>query len=338
MRILSLIAVVILAALVAAGCGSDSKASPRLCSVNGSSFDQRAFDQLLDQQKRAYKASSQKFPAKGTSERKAAEQQIIDTLVQQTLLAQIAADLDVKVTDKQVDERVDELIDTAFEGDRARYEKEIAKQGMTESIVHENVRQQLINEKVFAKLGEDIKLTEKQIHKSFDETSELYNVPSSRKVAHILVADAKTAARVRKLAMADPDNTRLFASLAKKYSTDKTTSSLGGQLTVEKGQTTPAFDQAAFALRTGEVSKIVHTEYGYHIIQAMADVQPARRKPYKEVRSAVASTLRQSMQTERLQKLLTSKQEKAKVSCEHGYSWKAPASASDSKSKAAARP
>ena len=65
-----------------------------------------------------------------------------------------------------------------------------------------------------------------------------------------------------------------FTALAKKYSTDTSTSALGGRLPggITTGQTLPAFDRAAFSLKTNEISAPVQTQYGWHVIQPTSDV------------------------------------------------------------------
>lgn len=317
----SMILSVAVAALIAAGCGSDSKPSSdkSVCTVNGQPVSQALFDQVIDQTTRSFKSSNQTVPKKGTPERDTFNQQVVNTLIQQELLSQVADDLGVRVTKKQVQERIDALVESTFKGDKAKYQKQLKQQGLTQESVKRNIRQQLLNEKVFTLLGADIKPTDAQLRKAYNEQKERYDVADSRDIAHVLVASPKLAATLRTQIAAKPGS---IAALAKKYSADPASAAQGGKLTVNRGQTTEAFDIAAFALKTGEVSKVVHTEYGYHVIVALSDVRDGKNQTFAQVRDTVEAVYRQDRQNAQLQKLLSAKQDKAKVKCSGGYKWK----------------
>ena len=82
-----------------------------------------------------------------------------------------------------------------------------------------------------------------------------------------------------------------FEDLAKKYSEDTTTKDKGGDLGwIVRGQTVPAFEQAAFNLSKGSVSDLVQTQYGLLIIKVL-DKETAHTKPFEEVRASISSTL-----------------------------------------------
>ena len=66
-----------------------------------------------------------------------------------------------------------------------------------------------------------------------------------------------------------------FEALVKKYSTDTGSKSNGGKYTANRGQSVPEFDEAAFKLKTNEISKPVKTQFGYHIIEPLADTSHA---------------------------------------------------------------
>ena len=67
-----------------------------------------------------------------------------------------------------------------------------------------------------------------------------------------------------------------------------------GKLTITKGETVAPFDKVAFSLKTGETSPPVHTQYGWHIIQALSAVKPAKVTPLASVKQSIESTLLQT--------------------------------------------
>ena len=92
-----------------------------------------------------------------------------------------------------------------------------------------------------------------------------------------------------------------FADLAKKNSDDPGSGQQGGDLGwVVRGQTVPDFEKAAFSLKPGELSGVVTTEYGYHIIQVM-EKEPARVKPFEEVKAGLATDLKKQDVAEKMQ-------------------------------------
>ena len=101
---------------------------------------------------------------------------------------QKAEDLDIEVTDKQVDDRLAQIKKQYFGGDKKKYEKQLKEQGLTEAQVRSDIRGQIISEKIFAKVTNDVKVTDEQIEKYYEEKKATqYSQPESRDVRHILV-------------------------------------------------------------------------------------------------------------------------------------------------------
>lgn len=86
-----------------------------------------------------------------------------------------------------------------------------------------------------------------------------------------------------------------FAALAQKHSQDESTAAAGGDLGFfSRGAMVGPFEQAAFALQPGEVSGVVETTFGYHIIK-LEEKKPERLRPLEEVREEIAGELQQEM-------------------------------------------
>ena len=108
--------------------------------------------------------------------------------------------------------------------------------------MRKDIRRSSSPEKIFKKVTEDVKVTDEEIEKYYEENKAQYSQPESRDVRHILV---KTKAQADELYDAAPGGAD-FAALAKKYSQDTGSKANGGKLTISKGQTVAPFDQTAF--------------------------------------------------------------------------------------------
>jgi peptidyl-prolyl cis-trans isomerase D len=137
------------------------------------------------------------------------------------------------------------------------------------------------------------------LRKYYDDNIQRYRTDAEVRASHILVnapkdASAADKAKAKQKAQellaqvkAHPDQ---FAQIAQKNSEDPGSAGKGGDLGYfARGQIAggKAFDDAAFGLKKGEVSDIVESDFGYHIIQA-TDVKPAVTKPFDEVKDALA--------------------------------------------------
>jgi peptidyl-prolyl cis-trans isomerase D len=129
------------------------------------------------------------------------------------------------------------------------------------------------------------------------------------KVRHILIkADSKASDAEKKAALAKAEDVLKqlkaggdFAALAKKYSDDPGSKEKGGDLDfLVAGQTVPEFDKMAFSLPPHQLSPIVTTQFGYHIIEVM-EKDPARVKPFDEVKDGLLAELRKQTVTEKMQ-------------------------------------
>lgn len=141
-----------------------------------------------------------------------------------------------------------------------------------------------------------------------------YHVDEQVKVRHILIsapkgADSRTDAAAKAKAQALLDQIRKgadFAALAKANSQDPGSKDSGGELGYVKRnhQMVPQFEAAAMALKPGQTSDLVHTDFGYHIIQAEARDEP-HDKPLSEVAGEIRPILEQQKAAGALQGLVS---------------------------------
>ncbi len=152
-------------------------------------------------------------------------------------------------------------------------------------------------------------ITDAALHKQYQDNLDNYRVPERVDVRHILI---KTQGKPKNQwpqlkAKAEDILKQLqhggnFAQLAKKNSDDPGSAEKGGELGwITRGQTVPNFDKTAFSLKAGELSGIVETEYGYHIIQA-EQKEAAHVKPFDEVKSQLLAEAQKDAATANLKK------------------------------------
>lgn len=318
------ILVAALAVLVAAGCGgSDDESVPTgvVAVVDGIEISRAQLDELVARSKAQAEVQKQEFPKVGTAEYKALQTQIVTYLVRRTENEKEAAALGVVVKDSEVDERVKQL-QTQFGGDK-KFQEAVKAQGYTLSALERDLRGQLMSEKLVERLTKNVKVSVADSKKYYDENKAQYTTPESREVRHILVKTKDQASDIRAQLVNGAD----FAALAKKFSEDPGSKDLGGKLTVTKGQTVPPFEKASFELKTNELSQPVKTQFGFHLVQPVANIKPAGTTPFQTVKPQIEAQLEETRRNDVVKKWSedVTKKYEGKVSYAEGF---APAATS----------
>lgn len=292
MKITRLLVLPALLVALLAGCGGGSKDVPKdaVAVVDGQSIPRSEYDALITQAKKSYTTQKREFPKAGSAEFQTLRNQAVQFLVQREEFEQQAKDLGIEVTDKQLEDRLKQIKTQYFGGDEKKYQAQLKTQGLSDKQVRADIRAQIISEQLFEKVTKDVKVTDEEIKQYYEKNTSQYSQAESREVRHILV---KTRAQANDI-YDQLQNGADFGELAKKFSQDTGSKANGGKLTITKGQTVAPFDQTAFLLKTNAISKPVKTEFGYHVIQPIGDVKPAKTQPLKDVKETIRSTLLQT--------------------------------------------
>ncbi len=313
--------------LVAAGCGGSDTSVPSnaVAVVDGTEIGKADLDALIGRAKKSYVAQKRDFPKAGTAEFQSLQTQAVAYLVQRTEYQKEAESLKLSVSDKEVDDRVAQVKKTYFSNDQKKLDKQLVDQGYTTATFREDIRSQLLSEKIYNAVTKDVSVTDADVKKYYDDHRAQYEVPESREVRHILVKTKAEADDVYNKLKNGAD----FAALAKKLSLDTGSKAGGGKLTISKGQTVAPFDQTAFLLTTNQISRPIKTQFGYHVIQPISDVKPGKTTPLSAVKSQIKSQLQESKKNEAIQKWATDikKTYDSKVSYADGFA--PPAAATD---------
>jgi peptidyl-prolyl cis-trans isomerase C len=169
------------------------------------------------------------------------------------------------------------------EGQRLGYDKdeEIDRQV-------NDLRRRLVVQRVVREFQKPPEITDEQAKAYYDDNPNLYSTTQIR-ASHILVKDEAAAKEILEQVKADPSK---FGDIAKEKSTDKTSGAKGGDLGMfGQGRMVPEFERTAFSLKPNEISDIVKTQYGYHIIM-VTDRKEGERRPFDQVKDQIKATLR----------------------------------------------
>jgi parvulin-like peptidyl-prolyl isomerase len=303
--------------LVVAGCGGTSTAtlgSNDAAVVGSQPITKEQFQGLMDRAKKSYDAQKRPFPKPGSTEYEQLKGQAVTFLIQRAEFEQEADAMGINITDDKVNKRIEQLKKQFYAGSEQKYQKTLKQQGLTEDQAKEEVRAQLISEELFKKVTSSVTVSKGEIKAYYNSHKSQYGQPQTRAVRHILVAKKDLADKLYAQLKAGAN----FAQLAKKYSKDPGSAANGGKLTISKGQTVPAFDRTAFSLKTGQLSKPIKTQYGYHIIEALSGVKAAKSTPLSKVESSIKQQLEQQRKNDEMTKWVESKK---KSFCKSGIKY-----------------
>ena len=171
---------------------------------------------------------------------------------------------------------------------QAEYEKNKSKYQVPE---RRSVRYAILDTN---QLRQTILIPEDLLKKQYQDNIQQYEVPNQVHVQHILFktvgqTDAEVAETKKKAedVLKQARNGAKFDELAKKYSEDPGSKDKGGDLGwIRQGQTVPEFEKEAFSLNPGQISDLVRTQYGFHIIKVL-EKQTAHTKPFDEVKDSL---------------------------------------------------
>jgi len=161
-----------------------------------------------------------------------------------------------------------------------------------------------------------IQIADDELKKIYQSSQDQFRTPERVKVRHILLKTTdKTPEEVEQIKAKTEDLLKQikggadFAEIARASSEDTGTAVNGGDLDwIGRGQTVSNFENTAFSLKPGEISEVISTEYGFHIIQ-LQEKEQARLQPFEEVKDQIASANSKQAVYEKMQQLADSAHE-----------------------------
>ena len=157
----------------------------------------------------------------------------------------------------------------------------------------------------------NISVNEADLKTYYEQNTARFGTKEERRASHILItapasapaADrAKAKAKAEQLLAEVKKAPATFADVARKNSQDPGSAEKGGDLDfVTRGAMVKPFEDALFALKKGDISDVVETEFGYHIIR-LADIKPAVVPPFEQVRATIENEVRSQQATQEFAK------------------------------------
>jgi peptidyl-prolyl cis-trans isomerase C len=319
-RILGLIALLLL--LVSPTYAQDNDADPQVISINGKIFTE---SQILSEIDKAVDKLRTQVPPQMMGQFLKNKEvtlfpQVISQLTIITQLLKVAEEKKLSVEKSEVDEQIDRI--KKMIPDPAQFETLLKQRGTTEAKLREEMTEQALIRKVLAsEIPQPATPTDDELKAYYTENSTEFVQPESIAASHILISVTKDAPEAQKesakakllsLKKEIENNKIAFADAAMKNS-DCPSSAKGGALgTFAKGQMVKEFEDVAFAAKVGDISDIVETQFGYHLIHVTKhDI--ARTVPFEEAKADIVTFLQRQADQESMQTYLEALQAKADV-------------------------
>jgi peptidyl-prolyl cis-trans isomerase C len=282
-----------------------------LARVNGQPVTKADFERLL----KNIEANRGPIPAERRDEILRAA---LDQLITYTVMKQEAAARKLPVTDLDLDNRVKDMQGKMTS---EQFNKALADRNTSAAQLRSDARVDMMIDKMMeGELATTVAATDPEAKDFYDKNPDKFRQGEAVRASHILImANEKADDATKKAARAriDAIHKRVkagedFAKLAKENSGDGSKDQGGDLGFFQKGQMVPPFEAAAFALKPGEISDVVTTPFGYHIIK-LAERKEASTVPYEQVKNQIIEYLSSQKKQQRVNSFIEEAKKRAKI-------------------------
>ena len=290
--------------------------------VNGVEITRSKVEQLIKPQLDSLAGKTRQLPAHVIEQyTEQFRQQALERLIREELLDARIRQANITITDAEVMSQMEEI--ASVQGVSLEdFIKTMAQHDHSLEQIREDLRERLArNQFMETQWAGKINVTEDDARKYHDEKPEQFKIPEQVRVSHILIgleqgvdpneARARARTRIEGLLKQIKDGAD-FAELAKANS-DCPSAPKGGDLDFfPRGKTTPAFEKVAFELQVGQISDVLETEYGFHIIKATDHEDPSDIT-FEQAREKIIEQLTAERQSEFADEYLKKLMAEAKI-------------------------
>jgi foldase protein PrsA len=291
--VIGLALLVALCVAVLSACGSSGLPSGVVARVGDAQITQAQLSRYMSQLAANATLQGQSFPAPGSTDYVSAEQQSLQSLVQLQIVGFEAAKCGhaCDVTDAEITTQLNAFAKQHAAGTQAKLLQYLTRLNFTLAEARAQIKAGLQQQKIQTNVQHGATFTAADAQAFYAANPSQFNLPQTRVVAHILVKTEAQAKTIR--AQVTPQN---FAKLAAKYSIDTGSKAQGGNLgTITATEVVAPFSKVAFALKAGQISQPVHSQYGWHIIY-VTKIIPAH---HTSVAQAIPGIVKSQLTTKR---------------------------------------
>ncbi len=294
-----LIAIVIgIMAMVSSALGEDRKSQPadKAAIVNGTPIDKAEFDGELLIVEKAVLGYGKPITASQVS---SLQKEVLERMVRREILYQESRKSGVKPDENAVDKEI-KALKQQF-ANEAEYKNELNRRNIPEEILRSRMeRNSAVQQYIERQFASKVTVTDSEMVSYYQSHLDLFKQPLQVRVSHILVLTDPKWEEVRKQEahrkaeqiLKDLKNGKDFAALAREQS-DSPTRTNGGDLGyIKAGQLEKQFESAVLALKPGETTNIITTEYGFHLFK-LTDKKPETVLAYENVKEKIQQFLRE---------------------------------------------
>lgn len=249
-------------------------------------------------------AASRGQPPPPEDKRLEVEKKLLDRLIVVQVLSRKAIEADQTKGKAAAEKLLGEIRQQA--GSEDSFRRQVQAMGMTaEGFTTQFIERAIVEEVVNREVRDKITIPPARIRKFYDDNPKRFEQPETVRAAHILLttrdlnsnqelpedkqkAQRSMAEALLKRARSGED----FGKLAKEFSQDPGSKERGGEYVFARGQMALEFETAAFNLRPGQISDVVTTKFGHHIIKTL-ELTPAKKLEFEKVQNRIRDALQQ---------------------------------------------
>jgi parvulin-like peptidyl-prolyl isomerase len=295
--------------LIAVGVGAVlymHQSTPAAATVNGVAIPESDVEQQLaiikDQQKDLFEGAA------GKENEKRYREQILSFLINAELVKQEAERVGIKVPDKEVAQRLKQVKDLFPK--KADFEKALKDQGLTEDELSGKIREQIVADKMMERVTKDVKISESDKKKYYEENRSQFAEPEQRHWRQIVSKTEKDAQDIKDQLDGGAD----FAELATKKSIDEQSAKQGGDIGLSSlSDFGPEISNDLKDLKLNEVSKVIKDGNGRFVVFRLEGINEGRQMKYDEVADQIEQILLRNAQQAKFSELMNRLNKEAKI-------------------------